>query len=196
MSKYYLLYKPYGFLSQFTKEHPDHRTLAELCPDIPKDVFPVGRLDKDSEGLLLLTSDKRVNSKLLHPANQHNRTYLAQVEGIPSPSAIEQLNAGPQIKVGKQKYKCLPCVGALLEKEPELPERDPPIRVRKTVPDSWLQLTLQEGKNRQVRKMCAAVGHPVLRLLRISIEDLTLEGMTLGELREIDKATFYTKLRL
>lgn len=195
-SKYYLLFKPYGYLSQFTKEHPDHRTLAELCPGIPKDVFPVGRLDKDSEGLLLLTSDRKVNLKLLHPSNQHKRVYLAQVEGLPSSEALQRLKAGPQIKVGKKKYKCLPCDVAMLANEPELPEREPPIRIRKTVPDSWVQLSLQEGKNRQVRKMCAAVGYPVLRLVRHSIEELTLEGLNLGELREVDRRTFYKKLKL
>lgn len=195
-SRYYLLYKPFGYLSQFTKEHPDHKTLAELCPGIPKDVFPVGRLDKDSEGLLLLTSDRTVNARLLNPTFKHDRTYLAQVEGTPTQDTIEELEEGPDIKVGKSKYQCLPCVASLLEEEPQLPERDPPIRVRKTVADSWIQLTLREGKNRQVRKMCSAVGFPVLRLVRISIEGLTVTDMNPGELKEIDRDLFYQKLHL
>jgi len=172
--RYYLLFKPYGYLSQFTKEHPDHKTLAELCVGIPKDVFPVGRLDKDSEGLLLLTSDKNVNARLLNPQFKHNRTYL----------------------VGKSRYDCMPCDVKALSDSPNLPDRNPPIRVRKTVPDTWLELTLREGKNRQVRKMCAAVGHPVLRLLRCSIEGLNLIGMALGELKEVEREAFYELLKL
>jgi len=195
-ARYYLLFKPFGYLSQFTKEHPSHKTLAELCVGIPRDVFPVGRLDKDSEGLLLLTSDRNVNARLLNPNFKHNRTYLVQVEGIPTKEAIEELEEGPQIKVGKKRYNCLPCDASLLEESPELPERDPPIRVRKTVPDRWIRLTLREGKNRQVRKMCAAIGFPVLRLLRESIEGLNLDEMALGELREIDRASFYDRLKL
>ncbi len=196
IARYYLLFKPFGYLSQFTKEHPDHKTLAELCPGIPKDVFPVGRLDKDSEGLLLLTSDRTVNARLLNPTFKHNRTYLVQVEGVPTEEAVAELEDGPAIKVGKSRYSCLPCVASLLKEIPSLPERNPPIRVRKTVPDSWLQLTLREGKNRQVRKMCAAVGYPVLRLLRFSIEELSIEEMSLGELKEVDRAFFYECLKL
>ena len=198
MSKfsYYVLFKPYGYLSQFTREQPDHKTLADLCPDLPKDVFPVGRLDKDSEGLLLLTSDSRVNHRLLNPAFQHERTYLAQVEGVPDEVAMHALQDGPAIKVGKSRYKTLPCKATLLAEEPDVPERVPPIRVRKTVPDSWIELTLIEGKNRQVRKMCAAVGYPVLRLMRAGIEDLKLDDMVPGELREISREEFLKRLKL
>jgi 23S rRNA pseudouridine2457 synthase len=106
------------------------------------------------------------------------------------------LEDGPAIKVGKSRHSCLPCVAILLKEAPKFPERNPPIRVRKTVPDSWLQLTLREGKNRQVRKMCAAIGYPVLRLLRTAIEGLNLEEMTLGELKEVDKEFFYEELKL
>lgn len=193
---YYILFKPYGYLSQFTAEQPDHKTLADLCQGIPKDVFPVGRLDRDSEGLLLLTSDKRINHKLLNPAFQHERTYLVQVEGIPDDAALKQLRSGPEIKVGKSRYKTLPCKAALFNEPPDVPERTPPIRVRKSIPDSWIELTLTEGKNRQVRKMCAAVGYPVLRLLRASIEGIDLGDMKLGELRGIPQTEFFKRLKL
>jgi 23S rRNA pseudouridine2457 synthase len=194
--QYYRLFKPFGYLSQFTREQPEHQTLADLCPDLPKDVFPIGRLDQDSEGLLLLSSDPNVNARLLHPSFRHSRTYLAQVEGIPTKEALAALQIGPTITVGKTKHKCLPCIAVLLEKEPDLPERVPPIRVRKSVPDSWIQLTLHEGKNRQVRKMCAAVGYPVLRLVRSHIEGLSLEGLRPGDCIEMERKEFYGKLTL
>ncbi len=193
---YYILFKPFGYLSQFTAEQPEHKTLADLCQGIPKDVFPVGRLDKDSEGLLLLTSDSRINHRLLNPSFQHERTYLVQVEGIPDDAALSALQSGPAIKLGKSRYKTLPCKVKLLTEAPDVPERVPPIRVRKTVPDSWVALTLTEGKNRQVRKMCAAVGYPVLRLLRSSIEGLALGDMQLGELRQVSRDEFMKSLNL
>lgn len=193
---YYVLFKPYGYLSQFTAEQPEHKTLADLCQGIPKDVFPVGRLDKDSEGLLLLTNDSSVNHRLLNPSFQHERTYLVQVEGIPGEVALSALQSGPAIKVGKSRYKTLPCKAKLLTETPSVPERVPPIRVRKTVPDSWIALTLTEGKNRQVRKMCAAVGFPVLRLLRSGIEGFALEDMELGELKKVSRDEFMRRLKL
>ncbi len=195
-NRYYLLFKPYGYLSQFTAEHPGHQILATLCEGIPKDVFPVGRLDKDSEGLLLLTNDRSVNHRLLNPAFQHHRIYLAQVEGIPDENALNRLRQGPVIKVNKAPYKTLGCEATLLMESPELPDRNPPIRFRKTVPDSWIQLRLTEGKNRQVRKMCAAIGHPVLRLVRWAIEAVTIENLELGELKEVTKQELYGKLKL
>ena len=193
---YYLLYKPYGYLSQFTADHPGQLTLSDCCHGLAKDVFPVGRLDKDSEGLLLLTNDKRVNHRLLDPVYRHNRTYQVQVEGVPTAEALQQLAAGPEIKVNKQWYKSLPCAVRLLEAPPEVPPREPPVRFRKTVPDSWLELTLQEGKNRQVRKMCAAVGYPVLRLIRTQVEGIRLHPLQPGDLVEISQSGFYKKLKL
>jgi len=198
MSKfsYYVLYKPFGCLSQFTQEHPSHVTLAEFCEGIPKNVFPVGRLDKDSEGLLLLTNNKSVNHRLLDPKFKHSRTYLAQVEGIPTKDAIQKLEKGVEIKLKKSTHTTLPAKAKLLDNQPIMPMRNPPIRVRKTVPDSWIELTLIEGKNRQVRKMCAKVGFPVLRLVRVSIEGLNLGKMLPGDLVEMTESEFMKALNL
>ena len=193
---YYIFYKPFGCLSQFTKEVPSHITLADFCEGIPKDVFPVGRLDKDSEGLLLLTNNKSVNHKLLDPKFKHSRTYLAQVEGIPTKAAILNLENGVEIKLKKSTHTTLPARAKLLDNQPVMPERNPPIRVRKTVPDSWIELTLVEGKNRQVRKMCAKLGFPVLRLVRISIEGMALGKMLPGDLVEMEENDFMHALKL
>jgi 23S rRNA pseudouridine2457 synthase len=190
LNHYYLLHKPYGYLSQFTREAPEHRVLGDLYA-FPKEVYPVGRLDQDSEGLLLLTDDKKLNHLLLDPAYAHRRTYLVQVEGIPTTEALEQLRRGLAIKVGKQSYTTRPARAHLLAQAPTLPERDPPVRFRKTVPDAWLELVLTEGKNRQVRRMCAAVGFPVLRLVRIRIEGLALEGLAPGQVRELSGEEVY-----
>lgn len=194
--KYYIFFKPYNCLSQFTREHPTHITLADFCKGIPKNVFPVGRLDKDSEGLLLLTNDPSINNKLLNPKFKHSRTYLAQVEGIPTKEAIDALNTGVEINLKKIIHRTLPAKVQLLENQPITDERVPPIRVRKSIPDSWLKIELTEGKNRQVRKMCAKVGFPVLRLLRVEIENINLEKMIPGELKSISKEEFYQKLKL
>jgi len=183
--RYFLLYKPYGVLSQFTREHPSHRVLGDLY-DFPKTVYPVGRLDKDSEGLLLLTDDKQLNHRLLDPRRGHKRVYWAQVEGVPEEEALKQLRSGMTIRVNKKDYRTRPAEARLLSPPPALPERDPPIRFRKNVPDSWLELTLTEGKNRQVRRMCAAAGFPVLRLVRVRIESLELGGLQPGEVREVE----------
>lgn len=182
---YFLLYKPYGVLSQFTREEPHHRTLADLY-DWPPDVYPVGRLDRDSEGLLLLTDDKSLTHRLLDPAFAHPRTYWVQVEGIPGAEALQALRTGVDIRIRKKTHRTRPAEVRLLEAPPPLPERDPPVRFRKTVPDSWLELTLTEGKNRQVRRMCAAVGYPVLRLVRVGIAGLRLPpAMRPGEVQPI-----------
>lgn len=157
------LNKPYGFLSQFTREDPRHRTLAEL--GLPPRVYPLGRLDSDSEGLLLLSDEAGLNSRLLDPRRAHWRRYWAQVEGAPDATAIARLEAGVTIE-GK---RTLPARAWVLDPQPVVEPRDPPIRVRKTVPDTWVALELREGRNRQVRKMTAAVGHPTLRLIRVRI---------------------------
>ena len=162
-------YKPYGVLSQFSPEPGSKwHTLAEF--GLPKQVYPVGRLDADSEGLLLLTDEPGLNSALLNPRHEHPREYWAQVEGVPSGEAIRQLAQG--VEIGG--YRTLPARAWLIDQPPTLPARVPPIRVRKTVPDAWIGLELVEGKNRQVRKMTAAVGHPTLRLIRARIMELTL----------------------
>ncbi len=195
MERYFLLYKPYGYLSQFTREAPDHKTLADLGK-FPKDAYPVGRLDKDSEGLLVITNDKKLNHALLNPRFQHKRTYLVQVEGTPTKEALQQLRKGLEIKVDGKIYQTLPAQVRLLLLPPEMPERNPPIRYRRDIPDSWLEMELHEGKNHQVRKMCAKVGFPVLRLIRNKIEKLELKDLQPGEMREIEGAKLYALLKL
>ncbi len=162
-------YKPYGVLSQFTPEPgTEWRVLKEF--DFSPDVYPVGRLDVTSEGLLILTDEKPIVRRLLDPAFAHPRTYWVQVEGIPSEQAIQQLRQGVVIR----GYRTRPARVRRLSEPLDLPPRNPPIRFRKNIPTSWLEITLFEGKNRQVRRMTAAVGHPTLRLLRVAIGKLHL----------------------
>jgi 23S rRNA pseudouridine2457 synthase len=178
--RHLLFYKPYGVLAQFTPEPGSaHRTLKDFI-DVPK-VYAAGRLDGDSEGLLLLTTDGELQHLLTDPRYAHPRTYWAQVEGTPQAEAIEQLRRGVQLKDGVTR----PAEVRVLDSEPELPPRDPPIRVRKSIPTAWLELTLTEGRNRQVRRMTAAVGLPTLRLVRVSIGKLGLKGLAPGEWREL-----------
>jgi len=173
-------HKPYGVLSQFTPDSSPNRTLAEF--GFPKEVYPIGRLDADSEGLLLLSDEAGLNTRLLDPERGHPRRYWAQVERIPASSSLDQLAAGVTI----QEYTTRPCRSWMLDPQPEVPPRDPPIRVRKNVPDCWISIELTEGKNRQVRKMTAAIGHPTLRLLRVSIGELGLGQLASGAWRETD----------
>ena len=172
-------HKPYGVLSQFTPDGSPNRTLAEF--GFPKNVYPLGRLDADSEGLLLLSDEPGLNTRLLDPQNAHPRRYWAQVEGLPTSAALEKLSQG--VSIGE--HQTLPCRAWLLDPQPQLPPRDPPIRVRKTVPDCWIAIELTEGKNRQVRKMTAAIGHPTLRLLRIRIGDFELGDLRPANWREL-----------
>ncbi len=178
MPNYYLIHKPYGMLSQFTREAPQHRVLGDLF-DFPKNVYAVGRLDRDSEGLLILTNDRRLNEALLHPSRKHGRTYWVRVEGTPTEELLGQLRSGVVIRTKGKTHHCAPLEARILtEKETEnISPRTPPVRFRKSVPDAWLELTLTEGKNRQVRKMCASVGLPVLRLVRVGIESLRLSDV-------------------
>ena len=179
-------HKPYGILSQFTPEPGSKwRTLAEF--GFPKNVYPIGRLDADSEGLLLLSDEPEWNARLLHPSRAHVREYWAQVEHIPAPQAIRSLEAG--VIIGGRRT--LPCRASILDPQPEVAPRVPPIRVRKTVPDCWVSLELVEGKYHQVRRMTAAVGHPTLRLIRVRIGELRLEqveGVQPGTWRELGDA--------
>ncbi len=168
-------HKPYGVLSQFTPDGSPNRPLAEF--GFPKDVYPIGRLDADSEGLLLLSDEPAWNARLLEPRHAHEREYWVQVERIPDAGSLKQLAAGVLI----QGRMTLPCYATLLEPQPDIPPREPPIRFRKNVPDCWISMELIEGKNRQVRRMTAAVGHPTLRLLRTRIGRLTLDGLAAGE---------------
>ncbi len=193
--RYFVLYKPFKVLSQFTDEGTGKRTLADLYP-FPKDVYPVGRLDFDSEGLLILTNDKKLNHQLLNPSFAHQRTYLSQVEHIPTKNQLNILEKGVFIKVNKRLYRTKRAVVQLLNHVPLLPERHPPIRFRKNIPTAWLELKLIEGKNRQVRKMTAKIGCPTLRLVRIAIEDLKLGKMQVGAVKEMQEATIYRQLKL
>ena len=183
---YYVIFKPYGVLSQFSRPEPHHKTLADLGFKFPEDVYPVGRLDKDSEGLLILTNDTKLNHQLLNPDFAHSRAYAVQVDGRMTDEGIEMLENGIEIKLGKTKYQTMPAKAKLMPGGIGLPERDPPVRYRKIIPTSWIELTLIEGKNRQVRKMCAATGFPVLRLVRIGIEKLLLNDMKPGDIKEIE----------
>lgn len=175
------LYKPYGVLCQFTPDQPGQRTLAECA--LPPNVYSVGRLDLDSEGLLLLTDEAGFNHRLLDPGRAHPRNYLVQVEGLPSAEALRRLAAGSLVIQG---YRVRPAKVAAIEEPKDLPPRDPPVRFRKSVPTHWLQLTLTEGKNRQVRRMTAAVGLPTLRLVRVAIGGFTLGNLQPGEWRTLD----------
>jgi 23S rRNA pseudouridine2457 synthase len=166
-------YKPYGVLSQFTSDGSANRTLAAF--GFPKDVYSLGRLDADSEGLLLLGDEPGLNQRLLDPRTNHKRTYWVQVERVPTEEALSRLEKGLVI----QGHKTLPCKARILDPQPQLSPRKPPIRFRKKVPDIWLELTLTEGKNRQVRRMTAAIGHPTLRLLRVAIGNLRLADLPL-----------------
>ena len=169
---YIAFYKPYAVISQFSPEG-DKTTLAKF--GFAKDVYPIGRLDFDSEGLLLLSNDAALNSALLHPSFGHERTYLIQVEGIPTEAAIKQLEQGVLI----QGRTTQAAKARVIDSEPDIPARPVPIRFRKNIPTAWIELILQEGKNRQVRRMTAAVGHPTLRLLRTAIGALNLFDLDL-----------------
>ncbi|NJM61644.1 MAG: pseudouridine synthase [Oscillatoriales cyanobacterium RU_3_3] len=179
--RYVLFYKPYDVLTQFTDNSGENgrSTLKDYIP-IP-DVYAVGRLDRDSEGLLLLTDDGKMQHRLSDPKFAHPRTYWVQVERIPDASAIARLETGVAI----QDYRTRPAKVRLLPAEPALEPREPPIRFRKSVPTAWLEMTLTEGRNRQVRRMTAAVGFPTLRLVRSAIGHLRLEGLKPGEWREL-----------
>lgn len=188
---YFIAYKPYNVLTQFSGDNPAE-TLQVLDYAFAKDVYPVGRLDKDSEGLLLLTNDRRVNHRMLDPKFSHAREYWAQVENIPTDSALKQLEKGVRLKDGLT----LPAQAQLLTGEPELPPRNPPIRYRANIPTAWLSLTLTEGRNRQVRRMTAAVGFPTLRLVRWRMEILTLAGLQPGQVRALTPEEIQTFKRL
>jgi len=173
-------HKPYGVLSQFTADGSPHRTLAEF--GFPPRVYAVGRLDADSEGLLLLTDEPGLNSQLLEPEHSHGRTYWALVERVPDAAALAQLAGGVLVN-GR---KTLPCRARLLDPQPAPTSREPPVRFRRNVKDRWIELELIEGKNRQVRRMTAAIGHPTLRLMRVRVGQFELGDLAVGAWRELD----------
>ena len=184
-------HKPYGVLTQFTPEAGSSlRTLADF--GFPPRVYPLGRLDGDSEGLLLLSDEAELNARLLDPSAGHPRCYWVQVERIPTDESLRRLEAGLVI----QGYRTLPCRAWRLEPAPDVGPRDPPIRVRKNVPDCWLGLELTEGKNRQVRRMTAAIGHPTLRLVRARIGGYELGALEPGRWVALDAAARRLVFRL
>jgi len=174
-----IFHKPYGVLCQFTPDQPGQWTLADF--GFPKGVYPVGRLDMDSEGLLLLCDEPGFNHRFLDPGRGHPRTYWVQVEGVPDEGALDRMrNGGLDI----QGHRTRPCRVAMIS--PDLPPRDPPVRFRKSIPTSWLSMELVEGKNRQVRRMTAAVGFPTLRLIRVAISGLAEQTLEPGKWRELN----------
>ena len=178
--QYYLLYKPFQVLSQFTSEG-GKRCLKDII-EVEKDVYPVGRLDYDSEGLLLLTNDASINHQLLHPSYEHQRTYWVQVDGAITMAAANALSKGVMINIDGKQYQTKQATVKLLPDDLQVPDRNPPIRFRKSIPATWAAITLTEGKNRQVRKMFAAVGFPVLRLIRAQMGNYTISTMQPGDL--------------
>lgn len=183
LKRYILFYKPYDVLTQFSDRSPHdtnqpRQTLRDFVP-VP-DVYPAGRLDRDSEGLLLLTSDGPLQHRLTDPKFGHPRTYWVQVERVPDAPALQRLRDGVEV----QDYRTRPAQVRPIP-EPALPPREPPIRYRKSVPTAWIELTLTEGRNRQVRRMTAAVGYPTLRLVRVAIAHLRIDGLQPGEWRDL-----------
>ncbi|MDP4285465.1 MAG: pseudouridine synthase [Bacteroidota bacterium] len=194
MNKYFITHKPFNVLSQFTTGD-DKKTLKDYF-DVPPDVYPVGRLDFDSEGLLILTDDKKVNQYLLNPLYSHEREYWVQVEGEMTEQAIGKLQQGVPIKIDGKTYHTKKCKAHKFSSPPPVDERKPPIRFRKSVPDSWIKIILTEGKNRQVRKMTAHVGFSTLRLIRYRIEKITLEHLHSGEMKMLTHKELYNLLQI
>lgn len=191
---YYIIHKPFKVLSQFSNEG-SNIGLGEIFKGIPKDVYPVGRLDLDSEGLLILTNDKSLNAKLLDPKQNHIRTYWVEVEGIPNKKALKELRDGVMINVnGKQHLTRLAKADIIYGASVD--ERNPPVNYKKHPERSWLSISLTEGKNRQVRRMTAKIGHPTLRLIRVGIEGLMLEPLKPGDITQISQKVIYKKLKL
>lgn len=192
MLRYFIIYKPFQVLSQFSASE-GKQTLKQFFI-IPSDVYPVGRLDYDSEGLLLLTNDTQLNHRLLHPRFRHEREYWVQVDGNIDYAAIERLKAGVTIKVDGKAFHTAAADAGIFKEAPRLPERNPPIRFRKHIPAPWIWITLTEGKNRQVRKMTAAAGYPTVRLVRYRIAGITLGGLQPGEQKELSREEVYRLL--
>ncbi|HBH89364.1 rRNA large subunit pseudouridine synthase E [Ponticaulis sp.] len=181
MSRTILFNKPFNVLSQFTDkgtEGSDRKTLSDFI-DVPG-VYAAGRLDRDSEGLLVLTNDGKLQNRIASPKFKQPKTYWVQVEGVPDEAALSALQNGVELKDGLTR----PAIVRAMDAPAELWDRDPPIRVRKSVPDSWIELSITEGRNRQVRRMTAAVGHPTLRLIRYSVGSWSIDGLASGAWRD------------
>ena len=192
--QYILPNKPYGVVCQFSKSQGNEATLADYVP-VPG-VYPVGRLDADSEGLVLLTDDGQLQHVFTDPKFGHSKTYWAQVEGVPTPEALDTLRNGVLLPGYRTKYRTRPAKARVLDPAPEVWERNPPIRFRAKIPVTWIEVELQEGRNRQVRKMTAKVGFPTLRLVRVAIGELRVDGLQPGEWRELTASELARTLRL
>ncbi len=196
--EYYLVNKPFGYETRFTGDK--HLNLSHLLEEnnlsISKDVYPVGRLDKDSEGLLILTNDKVLHTQLLDPKFGHKRSYWVQVDGQINEKATQLLRNGVEIRINKKAYFTKKAFVEIINEPEAIWKRKPPVRFRKTVPDSWINITLTEGKNRQVRRMTAKVGFPTLRLIRNAIEKVEVTGLELGKIIAVDKLEMYQKLAI
>ncbi len=192
MNSYFVVYKPFNVLSQFTSSE-GKQTLKDHF-EVPTDAYPVGRLDYDSEGLLIITSDKSINGKLLDPTEGYEKEYWVQVEGDITAEAIILMRNGLDINIEGKIYRTKKCYAKKFEVEPKLPARNPPIRFRQQIPTSWISIIITEGKNRQVRKMTAKVGYPTLRLIRWRISKLDLQGLEPGEMRILNKGEMYNLL--
>ncbi|MBN8789250.1 MAG: pseudouridine synthase [Terrimonas sp.] len=189
---YYIIYKPYMVLSQFTSVDGKQCLKDLFSPG--RDVYPVGRLDYDSEGLLILTNDAALNHKLLNPLFKHQRKYMVQVDGQITTEALVKLQGGIDININGKTYRTQSCEATLINGAPLIPDRNPPVRYRKNIPTSWIELTLTEGKNRQVRKMTAAVGFPTLRLIRSAIGNITIGDLQPGDIKALSGNTIYRQL--
>jgi 23S rRNA pseudouridine2457 synthase len=194
LPRYFIVYKPYKMISQFVSPY-EHRLLGDLDFSFPEGTHAVGRLDDDSEGLLILTTDKSLTKRLLHPDRKHKRTYVVQVELKVEPAALKKLSEGIEIIIKRKgNYVTQPCEVKLIEKPKDLPERAHAFK--EFLPHSWLEFVLTEGKNRQIRKMCSAVRHDCKRLIRTHIEDLNLNTMQPGDVKEIDQTELFELLHL
>jgi 23S rRNA pseudouridine2457 synthase len=181
-------------LSQFTSE--SGKACLKDFFEVPTDVYPVGRLDYDSEGLLLLTNDKSINHRLLHPGFAHEREYRVQVEGLITNEALKKLSEGITIQIDGKSFCTAPGKASRLPEHINIPERNPPIRFRQHIPTSWIRLIITEGKNRQVRKMTASTGFPTLRLIRYRLAGISLDPMLPGDMIEMNQNEVYGKLGL
>ena len=188
-----MIHKPYGMESQFKKANPG-TLLGDLDYSFPEGIHAVGRLDKPSEGLLLLTTNKKITKLLFQSAVPHKRTYLVQVKGVVSAEKLQQLQTSVRIRISGDEFYATPPCEAIIAQAPDFPSPKPFPDVY--VPTTWLTLTLTEGKFRQVRKMVTAIGHRCIRLIRVSIEDLSLGTLPAGKVMELSEADFFQKLKL